>query len=1001
MPCLNSATTGESADFSAIESAKIAQIFKNSSCRFKTDLNYKVVFIILTRHPTFDYGSENTDKYPFFDLKSIFNFISLSFCDIEECQICCDNFFTNKSSKLYLRCFEICEKTSQIVLNSCLLAIPVNSKILKNESLNNHNFVKSTFQYKPVKYFNFNILLRSGDIESNPGPNGSSIITVSTYNVRGLKNRLKLKRVLNTCHKLINENSNSFIFLQETHLESSDKDTLDIMWHHKYLMSPGTNRQCGCLILFDPSWEVISTSTDDDGRVCVLILKKFEINFILTNIYAPNNHDVNFFSYVFNKLIEAQTEFPISNIILAGDFNLVLSENDSANRVETNSETQCRLLLKRNLKRLDLKDSYRLQHVNKGFTWSRGSCMSRLDMIFVSKSFSRQLINSRVDWSFDDSDHARLESSFRVNEKFIKGPGLIRINADILDHEDTLAHVKSELEMQLNQIPGHWDPHFKLDFVKSALRSIISVEISKKRKIDDLDYKAITEQINTLTVVKEKLVTGEINNQQLLDDINQTLKVLEEEHNCYLNELSKKLCARAQSKWFEDGERSNKYFLNIIKKRSEQTLITKLATEEVVLYNQQSIMHHITDFYRSLYDEKDTDDNYDDFLSDLPSLNDEDREFLDKDITLDELRRVINECGDSSPGPDGIPYKVYRKLWTQLGPILLESWKYSVTTKILPYDQRTSAITLLPKLGKNLEKIENWRPITLTNCDLKIFTKLISNRVSKVLEKLIHPCQTAYIPGRVVHDNLRVFEFYNNYCKDNNVDALLISLDAKKAFDSVSHKYMHKVLSAYGFSEEFIDTVKLLYKDIQAQILVNGYKSVMIKILRSVKQGDALSCALFILCIDPLIRKIDTNPNIKPVQVAPSRYTDVKITNKICGFADDIGMAVNNDRVTIENIFAAYDQFSNLSGIQLNLDKTEILSLNHDSTHQDFIPLQVQIKNCTILTKESIKICGIHFSNSRILSYEKNILDKIEKDGKTIDNMAAKGFVIRRKKPNC
>jgi len=72
--------------------------------------------------------------------------------------------------------------------------------------------------------------------------------------------------------------------------------------------------------------------------------------------------------------------------------------------------------------------------------------------------------------------------------------------------------------------------------------------------------------------------------------------------------------------------------------------------------------------------------------------------------------------------------------------------------------------------------------------------------------------------------------------------------------------------------------VKLLYKDLKANILVNGYKSVLIKILRSVKQGDALSCALFILCIDPLIRRIENNPDIKPVQIPRSRSNINKIT---------------------------------------------------------------------------------------------------------------------------
>jgi hypothetical protein len=231
-----------------------------------------------------------------------------------------------------------------------------------------------------------------------------------------------------------------------------------------------------------------------------------------------------------------------------------------------------------------------------------------------------------------------------------------------------------------------------------------------------------------------------------------------------------------------------------------------------------------------------------------------------------------------------------------------------------------------------------------------------------------------------VHDNLRLFDFYNNYCKENNVEALLISLDARKAFDSVSHKYLHKVLASYGFSECFIDTIKLLYNDIKANILVNGYKSVMIRILRSVKQGDALSCALFILCIDPLIRKIQNNVDIKPVPIPRSRFTNIEISSKVAGFADDIGMAINNDQKSIDSIFQEYKNFSGLSGINLNLEKTEILRLNENSLHRDFVPARIKIDNSTVVeTVESVTICGICFSNNNNVSYSKNVLDKIVK----------------------
>ena len=970
------------ADFSANERAKIKSDKKLQPCLIITVKNYKVVFKWTTSNPTTDHGFISKDKYLNYSTIYVLKKHKLLQNLKPTCQICFVLFFTKNSNILQAAATKAKTAFPQIpaILNSFAASSFSFKKCIYNVSDKFFNYFFSPINLLFVsKQFSFSKLLTSGDVEQNPGPQKPPLLTIKTYNARGLKSRSKLKRVLNSCYKIISENRNSVIFLQETHLEDCDKTTIDMMWRHKYVMSPGTNRQCGCLILFDPSWEVVDHETDNEGRFCLVILNNFDSNFIFSNIYAPNDHNLNFFSNVFNSLINAQTAYPNSNTILAGDFNFVLSNNDAANRVDTNAELQCRILVKRNLKRLDLQDSYRLKYEKKGFTWSRGSCMSRLDMIFISKNLSTSITDTKVSWSFDDSDHAMLESSFIINTKFSKGPGLIRVDADILDREDVLAKVKSELRFQLNQIPDHWDPHFKLDFVKSALRSIIAEAAGKKRKCDNLDKLAIVDQINMLFSVKEKIVTGEINNVQLLSDINQTISTLEAEHKLYLDEISKKLSIRAQTKWFDEGERSNKYFLNIIKKRTNQTSITKLVATNNTLTSQPDIMTHITSFYTDLYDEKHTDTNYDDLLSDLPTLNDTDRSNMDREITLDELQRTLNECGDTAPGPDGIPYKIYRKLWDQLGQLLLDAWKYSFIIGKLPYDQRLSAITLLPKQGKNLEKIENWRPITLTNCDLKIFTKLLSNRVSKVLDKIVHPCQTAYIPGRVVHDNLRVFDFYNSYCKENDIDAILISLDAKKAFDSVSHKYMHKVLAAYGFSENFIDTVKLLYKDIQAQILVNGYKSTIIKILRSVKQGDALSCALFILCIDPLIRKIDSNPLIKAVPIPPSRYSNIKVSNKINGFADDIGLAVKNDKTSIDNIFNDYKLFSKLSGIELNLDKTEILKLNNNTIHQAFTPCQIQVKDVVILTKESIKICGIYFSNNSEIAYERNVLGKIEK----------------------
>ena len=83
--------------------------------------------------------------------------------------------------------------------------------------------------------------------------------------------------------------------------------------------------------------------------------------------------------------------------------------------------------------------------------------------------------------------------------------------------------------------------------------------------------------------------------------------------------------------------------------------------------------------------------------------------------------------------------------------------------------------------------------------------------------------QTAYVKGRCITDNLRSIAFVNDYCRNENVESVLVSLDAKKAFDSVDHGYVIETLMRYGFGPKHIKMFELVYKDISARVLINGY----------------------------------------------------------------------------------------------------------------------------------------------------------------------------------
>ena len=75
-----------------------------------------------------------------------------------------------------------------------------------------------------------------------------------------------------------------------------------------------------------------------------------------------------------------------------------------------------------------------------------------------------------------------------------------------------------------------------------------------------------------------------------------------------------------------------------------------------------------------------------------------------------------------------------------------------------------------------------------------------------------------------------------------------------------------------------------------------------INIEQSVKQGDGLSCPLFILCMDPLIRKVNGDNEIEGLNIGfNSEYID-----KVCGYADDLVFIIKECCRSIKKLFKTY-----------------------------------------------------------------------------------------------
>ena len=304
-----------------------------------------------------------------------------------------------------------------------------------------------------------------------------------------------------------------------------------------------------------------------------------------------------------------------------------------------------------------------------------------------------------------------------------------------------------------------------------------------------------------------------------------------------------------------------KIFIGLEKSRAEKKNIKLLKKEDgTILENNQDIMTEEQLFYKELYSSKVEQhiarkEEITDYLADMThlTLNEEEQQELGEDITEEEIWEAINQSQDNkSPGNDGFTIEFYKFFWPEIKDLLLNSYLYSYEHGSLSIAQKQAVISLIPKSGKDLTNIKNWRPISLLNTDYKILTKILANRIKKYLPKLINTDQTGFVPGRYIGTNIHKIVNISEYCQKYNIEATQINIDFEKAFDTIEWDYILESLDLFKFPKQIIKWVKILYTDISTSILNNGNLSESFKPTRGVRQGCPASPYVFVLAAETL-----------------------------------------------------------------------------------------------------------------------------------------------------
>jgi hypothetical protein len=132
-----------------------------------------------------------------------------------------------------------------------------------------------------------------------------------------------------------------------------------------------------------------------------------------------------------------------------------------------------------------------------------------------------------------------------------------------------------------------------------------------------------------------------------------------------------------------------------------------------------------------------------------------------------------------------------------------------------------SFITLVPKVN-SLASINDFRPISLINCVIKIITKLLGDMLQFVITPLVHKNQYAFIETRTIHDYLAWAFEYIHQCKQSRREIVILMLDFTKAFDTIEHSAILHMMERLGFNDKWLQWTRVVLQSASTSILLNG-----------------------------------------------------------------------------------------------------------------------------------------------------------------------------------
>ena len=225
-------------------------------------------------------------------------------------------------------------------------------------------------------------------------------------------------------------------------------------------------------------------------------------------------------------------------------------------------------------------------------------------------------------------------------------------------------------------------------------------------------------------------------------------------------------------------------------------------------------------------------------------------------LTEEEIRTALSKSSPSSaPGPDGIPYSVWKKVNLINPSIILRLLSPLVTFGYHPPSVKNANGVVLDKPGKaSYDSPASFRIIVLLKTISKILERVMTVRLSTIAKSkgLLHPNQCGSLPGLSSTDACLTLTHEIKTLQRSRLEVSTLFLDIKAGFDNVSASTLRARLLASHVPSYMVDWVSSFLSERTCTLVFQGSPNLSSPVSVGTPQGSPISPLLFLFYVAPL-----------------------------------------------------------------------------------------------------------------------------------------------------